>query len=281
MSLLEKIEKVDSRYIWLILLALYAIPVIQPIGIPLPISQQTKTFYDRIMRLKSGDIVMWEISSRLAMISEQEPGVTAVSKHLFSRKIKVAYFCFETEGPVFLELIMRGVSPETRFGAKYGEDYVNLGYVAGGETAMVSMMSDVWKTTPTDYFKNRMESLPMMAKLHSASDAALLLASYGDVPDMRIRSYSVKAGLTGDRAWVAVVGGSHGPALIPYIASKDVAAMLAGAVPGAEYEKLIGFPGKGLVYTDIISMAHICLVGAIVVANVTFLGLRRKGGTGK
>ena len=273
--------KVDSRYIALILLAMYAIPVLTPLAIPVKVSEPVRVVYRRIERLQAGDIVMFEISGLLRYLPEIEAGTTAIVKHMFSRKARIVFFSFEAEGTAFYQILMNDVNPAS-FGAKYGQDYVFLGYIAGGEAAEVAVITDTWAAAPTDYYGTRLEQLPLMQKVHSGADATLLFSVYLDAPEDRVRSYSVKGNFKDDRAWVGYTGGGNVPVAMPFVNAKQILAVLGGAVNGAEYELISGYPGLGLVNTDIISLTHILMMALILVTNIAFFaGLAAKHGYGR
>jgi hypothetical protein len=64
----------------------------------------------------------------------------------------------------------------------------------------------------------------------------------------------------------------------PFIDSHQVVGMVAGLKGAAEYEKLIKKPGRASRGMDAQSIAHIVMIGFIVVGNLAyFLGRGRKG----
>ena len=49
-------------------------------------------------------------------------------------------------------LIMEKVKPEKNYGAEYGKDYVFLGYIAGAQTAMATVLGDIHTAVKEDYY---------------------------------------------------------------------------------------------------------------------------------
>jgi len=48
MSLMEKLQNVDTRIIYIVLLITLSVPLLRPIGIPMQISPMTRAVYDII-----------------------------------------------------------------------------------------------------------------------------------------------------------------------------------------------------------------------------------------
>ena len=57
----------------------------------------------------------------------------------------------------------------------YGEDYCNLGHLAGGETAMGVFIRDPQKACPTDFYGNSSAGLPILDGIESGKDIQLLI----------------------------------------------------------------------------------------------------------
>jgi len=64
----------------------------------------------------------------------------------------------------------------------------------------------------------------------------------------------------------------------PFLNSGQMVGMVAGLKGAAEYEKLIEIPGRAARGMDAQSIAHLVMIGFIVLGNIAyFMGRRRKG----
>jgi hypothetical protein len=66
------------------------------------------------------------------------------------------------------------------------------------------------------------------------------------------------------------------PDLYPFLQSKQLVGLLGGLRGAADYEVLLEEPGSGVAGMQAQSVAHVLIIGLIVVANVIFLVRRRK-----
>ena len=55
--MLEKLNNLDTRILYLIMVCLATFPLLRPIGLPLPISEQVKLCYEAVDSLRPGDLV--------------------------------------------------------------------------------------------------------------------------------------------------------------------------------------------------------------------------------
>lgn len=270
MSIMEKIVKINPKYIYVLLILTYAFPIIYPLGIPIVLEEHPKAIYNKIEQLE-GKTVFYEITGGLSGVAEIEPGNTVIIKHLLSKNIKIIFFCFGVQAEAFYRIVMDEVKPEQTFGAEYGTDYVFLGYIAGDETGQVGIMTDIRNTAPSDYRGTSIDDLPIMNGIETVDDVDLLIAMYTGSVYTHIRSYSVTGDQRGDRAWIAVTTSANVPPVLPFVDSEDVFAVLGGSVQGAEYEILTGFIGNGAKRTDIVSLTHLFQVVLVVITNIAYI----------
>jgi len=268
MGLVEKMIKIDSRWLWLVLLLAFVIPVLNPIGLPIRISNETHVLYDHIRALPEGSVVAFDVTYPYAYLTEMEPAVTAVTAHLFTLPVKVVFWSLTVEGPLVTMVTLEKVKAEIeKYGKKYGEDYVVLGYVPGEETAMAALMTDTQHVVSSDYFGNSIDTLPLMTKVRNSRDMRFLICVSVLQADEKVRQYFLKGGLT----WAAIVTTGWIPGYRPFVEAKQILTALGGLRGGAEYETLTGRIARGAAYMDVMSSTHLTTVAAAIVANILFL----------
>ena len=176
---------------------------------------------------------------------------------------------------------------------RYGETYCDLGYQAGNEGVMKQMLSDVPKAFPNDSKGTPVAHVPMMKGIQRIEDFDLLVSiSAGSPGSKEWIQYAVSSTLTGKRTRRFVTGttGVQTPQVIPYYPVQM--AGILGAIKGAaEYESLVNGKADAMAPNVPIEakfqdaqrrmapqlVAHVLMVGLIVLGNVIYFAGRRKG----
>ncbi|HHW17456.1 MAG TPA: hypothetical protein GXX30_00930 [Firmicutes bacterium] len=273
MSIWQRLLNIDRRIVYLFLFAFISLPLLVPIGLPLTISPETRAIYDYIEKLPEGSVVVVSFDYSPSSYSEQHPQAVAVMNHLMRKPgIKIILVAFWEQGPIMAEEILRTIDTH---GKEYGKDFVHLGYVAGGETAMSAFAADIHKTFPVDYRKNPIDSLPMMADIRSAKDISLLISIAAGSPGVPEFARQIQGPYK--VPFAAGLVAISVPITMPYMQSGQMFGLMAGLRGAAEYEQLLNMKGKGSIGMDAISFSHIVVLAFILIANVAYLA-NRKGG---
>lgn len=180
-STLRKILS-DLRTPYFFLLGIYIISVLVPLPIPTGISENTQTFKSLLDATPSGGIILMETNQVFTYGSSAETMIT-LYRYLLAQDWKIVWFsAFPTPGTgvqgwldVLAYLDSVGAGPAAN-GMVYGEDYVYLGWLPGGEGAISSVLEDLWATAPADWEATPLSDLPLMAGLNSYADFDLVLA---------------------------------------------------------------------------------------------------------
>ena len=128
----QKILKIDYRIIYAIYLGVIAIFVITPIGLPIPITEQTRNAFDfAVNELQAGDVVVYDTQWGRGSLST-EPGGRVVAAHLLGKGVKlICVGTLSSANPYAMdslelyvnEHIAKGNLPE---GLAYGKDWVYI-----------------------------------------------------------------------------------------------------------------------------------------------------------
>ncbi|MEM3070218.1 MAG: hypothetical protein QW638_04845 [Candidatus Bathyarchaeia archaeon] len=276
LSALSKITAIDRRWIWLVVMVAFAIPIIRPLAIPISISEETRKAFDAIESFPEGSVVMLDVEMWMRYYPELGPTTEAFIYHVLKKNLKLVIWASSAEGAPFAETALRAVNPE-KMGKRYGVDYVHLGYIAGGEKAMASLMTDIHSTVTTDYYGNKITDLKIMENVRSSKDIKTIACVISTQPDDRVRQYSITGGIK----WIALTSGGWVPGIKPFVASGHVLTTVGGIRGGAEYELLVGRPGSGLISTDITSVTLLLMVALVVLSNIGYFAERAAGGRRK
>ncbi|MBS7635492.1 hypothetical protein KEJ34_08455 [Candidatus Bathyarchaeota archaeon] len=268
----------QDRTIFLIYLLLIAIPMLRPIGLPLPIEEPTRKAYELLEKVPKGGVIVLVSDEGFPSWAELGPGEIAVYRHAF-RKVKqdgckvIMLTCYEIAGMILGE---RALSYVDLTGLKYGEDWVQLGYIPGYEAVLAAMMSDLKSIAPVDKFGTPTKDIPMLKNINSIDDYDLLYACTYTAMDVYIRQWGEKALAKGVPIVINMLSGTV-PLAMPYYRAGTLTAYLNSVVAGAGYELLIGQPGMGAALMDAQSTAHILAIGLIIFVQGLFI-LRLTGG---
>lgn len=261
----------DRRLIYLIVFFTIGVPLLRPLGLPLQISIETKSFYDAVEGLKEGDVVYLGIDFLSWSAPELEPMSRAVFKHLLMRPVKIIMAEFaSTDGPSWTERI---IGTTDLNGKEYGRDIVHLGYYAGGETAIAGFAANIRSIVETDFRGTPIDQLQAMDGVNNARDFALFLHMSSGAYLMMINQIQTPYAAR----LCAGTSSPEYPAAKPYFGSGQLIGLLNGMRGAAEYEVLIAEPGSASSGMDAQSITQVFVILAIVVGNIEFFIRRSRG----
>jgi hypothetical protein len=272
MGFVKWLANMDRRIIFLFIAASVVFPLLIPLGMPVKVTPQAKAIYDVVEGLPSGSNVLVAFDYDPAAAPEVHPMALAFLRHCFDKKHKVIIMALWPQGAQLAVSAMEEMSRE--YDLIYGEDYVNLGYKAGGAIVIKSMGSSIRDVFPEDMAGRPLAELPIMNGVKNLSDVAMVM--------------DLSAGDPGIPAWVQVANGLFhkvvaggctavsAPQFFPYIQTGQLTGLLGGMRGAAEYEKLVNFAGAASRRMDAQSVAHLVIIIFIIFANVAHFILRRQ-----
>jgi hypothetical protein len=273
-GILEALEYVDRRILYSLMIIVVAVPLIHPLGLPMPVSSFTRTAYNAIEALKPGEYVIWASDVDAGAWAECGPQSIAFLNHLFRiPNIKIIIVSFIPAGTDLVLLALKEVDLHDK---KYGIDYVILPYIAGGETAKAIFFSDVYKVVTLDVYGTHLEQMSIMKDFKNVNDISIYTGVVS--PMTPLEEYIRQLVLPYKKPLIVGVISVNVPTLMPYIKSGQVTAYLGGAMGAAEYELLIGRPGSGLAQADSISTSHLMILLLVLMGNILYIIKRVRGG---
>jgi len=258
------------RPIYFLLIILCVIPLIFPLGIPVAVSSDTRAAYNIIEGLSPGSTVLFDIGVDVAIWGDMEPLVVAAVHHIvIERSLKLVVVSFVPDGPILAERAFSALDLRNR---RYGVDYVNLGYLVGGETATAAFAKDIRSVVKSDFRGTRIDDIPIMKGINGATDFQLYIYVIQADPVIPIRQivvpYKIKM--------IGLTTAFARPYCMPYLLAGQIAAIVTGLRGGAEYEYLLGLYRFGLQSATAMSIVYLATVAMVIMGNVLYLFLERR-----
>lgn len=268
MDIFTRLGEIDNRVIYTLLILVLLAPLVRPIGLPVSIGQHTRKSYEVIDTLQAGDTIMIDVGFTPSGAADVQPQMVAVLKHVLDKGVKVILTAVQTEGPMMTEAMLK---PWEEAGKVYGEDFVNLGYLAGGENAIALFCRDIKKAYPYDFRGNPTANLPILQGIAGAKDVDMFLFFTTQNSDMYVRQVT--------QYNIPIVGGlinTIAPQAEPYVNAGQLTSILVGLKGGAEYETIMNTPGVGVASMDAQSMGHLLIIAFVVLGNVAYFVTRSR-----
>ena len=269
MSITEKMANMDRRVFYWILFFAMMVPFLSPIGFPLSIAPNTQDLYDGVTgdSIDAGEIWIINFGYGVSAWSECAPGVTVVTKALFREDAKIIFMGPHYDVELTMNKLMEDAGADFA-GKEYGEDYVFLGYITGGEAAITQLASDMRSVYPQDHHGTDLDDIPLMADVNEWRDIAGVLSSdTGDWGAYFLRQWQEPHDVPLAQIGISMLGSTG----IPYWLAGNYFGMSVGSRGGAELEKLFGDLGEATTAMDSISVSHLMIVIAVIMANIGVL----------
>jgi hypothetical protein len=271
-NLADFFERLDRRWIYVIMGLLVALPLLWPLNLPLEPSAPVRAYHDAIAAVPSGSTVLMSCDFDPASRPELEPMARTTLRQLFRKHCKVVVVVLYQGGALMVDGIVHDVARENR--QVDGVDYVNLGYKAGNEAVMVLMGQSIPGIFPRDHDGRDVTRLPIMRSVRNYSSFALLVSLSVGYPGTKEYMQQVQG-----RFHIPIIGGVtavSAPTLYPYLQTGQLGGLLGGMAGAAEYEDLRlerGMASRGM---DAQSLAHLFIALCIVLGNLAQWERRRK-----
>ncbi|HVP15166.1 MAG TPA: hypothetical protein VMS88_06455 [Terriglobales bacterium] len=264
MSALDRLARLDRRWIFLVTGLLVLIPLLWPLNLPLTPAPPVRAYHDAIASVPPGSHVLVSADFDPAARPELEPMLRTTLRQLLQRRCKVVVVVLYQGGPLLVDQIVRDVAAAQ--GAVYGRDLVNLGFKAGNEAVMVLMGQSIPNTFPRDQSGADVRTLPVMRDVRNYSSFRLLVSIATGYPGTKEYVQQVQG-----RFHIPIVAGVTAvtaPTMYPYLQSGQLRGLLGGMAGAAEYERLMNERGAASRGMDAQSLAHVFVALCIVLGNL-------------
>ncbi|MGQ9603283.1 MAG: hypothetical protein ACUVUU_03645 [bacterium] len=278
---IEKLGSVDRRYVFLLMALAVIIPLVVHYTTSIPPSSLVQSLFDKIESLPPGSKILISFDYGPSTEPENQPMANALTRHALVKGHKVYLMALWATGPRQAQLLIdQVIKPE--FPAKvYGVDWIHLGYKAGNQGLINTLLSDFKGMYTTDVNGQEINSFPMMDELRNLRDFDLILGLASGFPGTKEWIQ-----FAGDPGHIPVGGGTTAvmaPLLYPYYPEQMVG-FLGGLQGAAEYEYALvnRYPDLGWRSRDASASmgpqvaAHLVIVAFIILGNITYLIERRR-----
>lgn len=272
MSIVEKLLRLDKRYVEAVLIIAIAIPFYIPMTLPLDISPETMEGFHFLESLPKGSVVQITYDYTTGAMAELQPSANAMVQYSMKRGLKLIMLTTWDSGPMVIEMSLRDVNAYGKM--KYGEDFVNLGYIGPYGTGTVpAFAKDIHEMIKVDWYGNKLEDLPMMKNIRTAKDIGLIfhLTTGGGFTDWL---YFVQA-IYGTPMYSAAVA-SQASMAMPFLKTGQLVGVNNGLRGAAEFELLTGTYGFGQGGMISQSFANVWLVIAMILGNVLYFASKSR-----
>jgi hypothetical protein len=266
---MSKIPELKSEYIWAVVMVVYIIIAVTPIGAPFTMSDITVEIYDLIEKLPPGSIIIQGGSGVFAFDLESSAAMIAAIKQMEKNDLRLVNVPLGVEAVQFEKFCVDSAKVDKRYGGswEYGVDWVQLPYLPGLDAALVSFLNDVHGTVSTDVEGTPINELPIMNDLRSAKDIALWTCPHYDYP-MIVRFVTAERGIPSINFAQASCYTDWSAYMMIY---EDMVWMTCGFLGGAQYEQLMGYSGLGKAAIDGFAVVSIVYFAFIALGNITLL----------
>ncbi|MCS7303534.1 MAG: hypothetical protein NZ602_00290 [Thermoguttaceae bacterium] len=284
--MLQKLQNLDRRWIFLLMLLAVGCPMLADWPLPEKPTGLVRQTFEMIDRLPAGSKILlswdWDPSAE----GELGPMANAFVRHCCEKKHKMVFIALWPVGQQLIDDTIRQIIHTDYPQLVYGRDYVNLGFKPGNEGVIKVLLTDLRQLYTTDALGTNIEKIPVMRGVNTVRDFDLVISVSGGYPGIKEWVQYASAAYPNQ---IRLIGGTTGvsaPLLYPYI--PDQLQGLLGAIKGAaEYEQLLleKYPplhneDRGKYQLALRRMgpqlvAHLLMIGLIVLGNILYFAARR------
>lgn len=243
--------------------------------------------YQAIDRIGPEKPVLMTLDYQPGTSGEMDAVVGAVVKHLVTQKAKIVFVTTHPLGAMQTERVMKQISQETGIPYIASKDYANLGYIPGGNSGLLSFISDPRRTLPFAADGNYVWEQPVFQLVNDITDFSLIVVATEDTDTARswIEQLTTSSLVS---PIVMAVSAQVEPIVAPYYmgSPSQVQGIISGLAGAAAYESVTFYPGSALEMYPPFSMVGILavifiLVGSLINALSGLASERQKSGTNR
>lgn len=279
LQILSRFYHLNPRWLYLAFTIVLLIPLLATVPKPrFKSARGPLGLYKTLGECPPGGVILLESSWDLGAKPEALPQLECFTKDLCKRKMKFVMFSTVFFGPLFANDVMRPILEEA--GYKYGEDWVNLGFIKPPSDNMSLLVDafcrDVHGTRPVDFYGTPVKDIPLMRNVKTAKDFYMAMSiSYSPDPVAWLSFGKSQHGLPVAFGSAAIMA----PYYYAFLDSGQLSGLLAGIRGAYEYESLIGMYGQGSKAMMFFAFGLCFLIFAVLMGNLGFWAsarLRRK-----
>ncbi|MCB5233780.1 MAG: hypothetical protein LHW60_00835 [Candidatus Cloacimonetes bacterium] len=237
MNIFERMQKLDPRWIYVVVALAIIIPLMIPYDSDNVTTPPTENLYQMIDSFAGREdrAILLSFYHDAATMPELFPMEVAILRHCFERNVKVFMLTWYPAGAPIIDYAINTVKEEYP-DIQSGTDYCNFGYKPQAFAMVLGMGDNIANTMNTDAEGRKLENLPIMRGINNYSEMNLVIEFSGSSAGGTWIVYArPKFGLNVAVGVTAVMAADE----YPYLQSGQLIGMLAGLKGAAEYEKLV------------------------------------------
>ena len=267
----QKLLTLDRRWIYLLMGVFVVGLFFVHLGLPIVPTSEVRSVYDQIEKMGPQDRLWLAVDFDNSTAAECQPMVLAIMHHAFKRNVPLILTAYQPPGLALAQTALAKVAPI--YGKKENQDYVLMGIVPtyAGATMLLAGVDFKSAFTSTSTGMKSAE-VPILANVRNYSDFNLVVTvAASSVVDNWIAfahgryNANVAIGVTG------VMATNY----YPFLQTNQLSGLIGGLKGAAEYETLVGVPGRAARGMDIQSITHLLVLGLIGLGNLAFFMDRR------
>jgi len=237
-------------------------------------SASTLAFYQAVESLSPGAVVLVSYDWDASTLGEMGPLSEAITSHLLQKQARLIYVSMVPQGPAFAQRTLGRLNASHYI---YGQDYVNLGYLPGNESALVALSQSFTKAFPRDHLNQPTANHPLLKRAPSLREVSLLVDISSDQANIVQWIQQVQARY--GTKMLGVGSMSAAPSLSPYYTGKhpQLSGFIAGTLGAGEYTSLLNQrPHYLQIALQSLSTASAFIIAVIVVGNAVWVVTRSR-----
>ncbi len=285
MKIINYLDHIDKRWIYLVLAIAVIFPFLFPIGCPMKITPPVSNMYNYINdSIPEGGVMLVSVDYDPSTMAELHPMGKALITHCFSKNIRVFLMGLYPPGVGLAQDMISNTLEEWNKSNPdnikiLGNDISLFAFVPGVSVVILKMGEDIRGTFNTDAYGNDLDSLPIMAGVNTYNDIDYMVDLAGSSV---ILSWIIYAnGRYNQKMGIGTTAVSMAE-YYAYLNSGQANGMLGGLKGAAEYEALLiknnvsQDRNQASIGMDAQSSGHLTYIIFIIVGNIIYFIKRKK-----
>jgi hypothetical protein len=261
-----KMEKYMPYIIIGIMYIFWAYPVISPFLVPIPIGEKATRVYEFTENIPQGSYILMSNEYSAVSLPLFEGFAQAFLREVWAKDCKVVFVGFGEQSPMMYQLVKKNFITEFNK-HEYGVDYIHLGFIPGGESAVAAFCANIRGTVSTDFDRNQpIDSYPIMQGINEVTDFYCVIdsTSEGTLQEGFIRQISFPYEVP------LIIVTSGGSQLEPYYPDNIQGLMYPMPQTGAEFESLVGIAGPSIAQIAILFAGSLYIILCIILGTLNY-----------
>ncbi|UCD93497.1 MAG: hypothetical protein JSU69_06910 [Candidatus Zixiibacteriota bacterium] len=274
-------REVERRIVFLFIGLAVSVPLLFNITFSERATPIVLDVFDKLEDLPPGSKVLLSYDYGPSMAPEVEPMSNAFLRHSLAKGHKLYLMALWATGQSLVATAVDSIIKREFPDKVYGEDYVNIGFKAGGTGVLNVIITDFRKMYLTDVDGLDLDSLFIFDGVKSLRDMDVLISIGGGFPG--VKEWVLFAGAPGNIPTAGGCAAVSAPLLYPYY-PRQLLGLLGGIKGAAEYESELKkryprfetMPTPGIKMMGPQTLAHLVVMAFIVIGNISYFISRRK-----